>query len=66
MTSKASVDTSHMLNFRLRMTSVSQILSKSKAPDAEEGQCDAMEAWTKHKYAKLRPKLLYKKKTTNS
>lgn len=47
MASKAFVDASHMLNFRLRMVSVSQILSKSKAPDAEEGQCDAMEAWPK-------------------
>lgn len=32
-----------MVNFRLRKTSVSQILSKSKAPDAEEGQRDAMD-----------------------
>lgn len=38
-----------MVNFRLRMTSVSQILSESKAPDAEEGQSDAMGAWPKQK-----------------
>lgn len=50
MTSKAYVNASHMLNFRLRMTSVSQILSKSKAPDAEEGQRDAMEAWPKQNH----------------